>query len=203
MEGFAAEVKDLVNRLVSDYHYWAQLESTQALVEVQRQFWRHCSTSLPERSPEHPESRQELYRLLDEAGAVPCPYEIYNLFARLYLFERQDEQPAVQLRDRAEFEADRWLLFTQSTNYQLTDVGGSYHLHVLLGFNVQISDYNPPVLGGRRAKVDKRPLMWPNLRKLGNVCQMRSAISRYSDHDRYYASMNSVDKALRLYGYTI
>ena len=201
MNDFDRDVKDLVNQYCADYQYITQMASFQAQVATQHQAWLNAAGKMVDRYGDM-DPKIELYRFLDDCGAVACPYDIYAMFASLYQAERANEPDGVKirLRDIAEFQHDKWLLLTKSSGYRMVPDGqASYALNILVGFGVEIDQRNLPILGGRYWQLDSEPDVLPRLRRLGNVCQMRPCKPSFSDQPEYYATMNAIDDGLNLY----
>lgn len=201
MNEFEHDVKDMVNRYYGDYQYDAQLANFQAQIAVQHQAWLNAADKIAS-SYGDMDPKLDLYRFLDECGAIACPIGVYDMFASLYMFERSNEisDVKVRLRDRAKFADDKWLLLTKSSDYRMELHGqASYALNILVGFGVEIDQRNLPILGGQYWQQDSEPNVLPRVRRLGNVCQMRPCKPSFSDQPEYYATMNADDGGLNLY----
>lgn len=201
MDDFDRDVKDLVNRYYADYQYTMQLEGFRAQMAMQHQAWLDMASRTAE-SYSDMDPKLDLYRFLDECGAVTCPLEIYAMFANLYIAERSNESDAVKTRLRSvkDFQQDKWILLTKSSGYRMVPHGtASYALNILVGFGVEIDQCNLPILGGQYWQRDSEPDCIPVRRRLGNVCQMRPCKPSFSDVPEYYATMNAIDGGLNLY----
>lgn len=79
----------------------------------------------------------QLYQLYAEYGAVTCPFEIYNLFADLYISERDilGQDAMIKMRDINSYGTDQWILLTRPSDYEIP-FGLKYNQHVLIGPNV-------------------------------------------------------------------
>ena len=189
-------LQDHVNQLYADYLYQLQTASFQATIDAQIRWWKNLAAGV-EQECGADDSRIPLYRLLAECGAVPCPIEIYNIFAHLYAYERElagtaADNAQIQVRDVNNFGPGEWLLFTKSSGYVLPS-DHDYHAHILLGFDVQLARQTIRQIG------DGKILSLGQDKLPSCICSIRSSVPTVSDHE-WYANTTRQDGSVCLYG---
>ena len=204
-------LRDKVDRAYGSYDYWRQLTETQAKIDNQKEAWRAAFRAIYAKNRHDP--ALDLYRFLEEAGAIRCPREIYELYTDLYISEhRYEDRPIYIRRDDGLYDDDRLLLLTQSTDYRFPDYHDAqgrikeacFHVYALVGMDVDINPITMRVLGGRPHPVVDDKVCEFNRHpgaseQLNRVYWMRSRKPSISDQPEYYTGVISGDGTIQFY----
>ena len=205
------DLSDMVDRLGAEYRYWRQQAHVEAEIYIAQMHWCLAAAKLKSDNPNDPGI--ELYNFLEEAGAILCPYKIYAMFSCLFIEEHRPEGRSLVIRrDRRFYDADQWLLLTQSTDFRFSPFrngagqieDANFHVNALTGFDVSINPKTLATLAGRSSrrtgdKICDLPSLPSAPGQLNRAYWVRSCKPSFSDQPEYFTGVTNDDGLIQLY----